>query len=48
VLARYRASLDSEKRQWEQHALMSKLYRELERRGIDPYLEDEDEGDELQ
>ncbi len=37
VLARYRASLDPEKRQREQHALMSRLYSELESRGIDPW-----------
>jgi hypothetical protein len=37
TLARYRASLDSERRRREQHTLMSRLYRELEGRGIDPW-----------
>jgi hypothetical protein len=39
VLARYRASLDSEKRQREKHGLLRRLYRELERRGVDPWVQ---------
>ena len=42
VLARYRASLDPERREREQHGLMKRLYRELEWRGIDPWQESED------
>ena len=38
-VARCRAALDSERRQREQHALMRRLYRKLERRGIDPYID---------
>jgi hypothetical protein len=41
VLARYRTSLDPDKRKREQHGLMRLLYRELERRGVDLYVEDD-------
>ena len=37
ILARYRAPLDPERREREQHGLMRRLYRELEGRGIDPW-----------
>jgi len=37
VLARYRASLEPERREREQHGLMRRLYGELERRGVDPW-----------
>jgi hypothetical protein len=36
LMGRYRNSLDPERRKREQHALLRKLYRELERRGVDP------------
>jgi hypothetical protein len=36
LMGRYRASLDPERRKREQHALLRKCYRELERRGVDP------------
>jgi hypothetical protein len=42
VMARYRSSLDAERCEREQHGLLRRLYRELERRGVDPYMEDED------
>lgn len=43
---RWRASLDPEKRQKEQHATLSRIYRELRLRGIAPYLEDGEEAEE--
>lgn len=41
VLARYRATLDPERRQKEQHRLLRRLYRELEQRGVDPHMDGE-------
>lgn len=40
LMERFRASLDPDRRKREQHALLRSLYRELERRGIDPYMEE--------
>ena len=42
VLARYRASLDPERRKLEQHGLMRELFEELERRGIDTHMDEDD------
>jgi hypothetical protein len=41
VLARYRGTLDPEKCKREQRGLMRRLYREFERHGINPYMEDD-------
>jgi hypothetical protein len=40
VLDRYRASLAPEKRKREQSELLKRLYRELEKRGVDPHMDD--------
>jgi hypothetical protein len=39
LMGRYRSSLDAKSRKREQHGLLRRLHRELERRGVDPYLE---------